>query len=132
MITYTVTFTNNGTVPATNVVVTDPTPNGTIFVPNSVTIDGITTPGAAPSLGIPLGTISVGEMKTITYQVVVTNLPPDGIIRNQASFTYQYQPNPSEPPVTTTTTTPSVNIPINNPNPTTTKSADRQVVDIGI
>ena len=87
---------------------------------------------AAPSLGIPLGTISVGEMKTITYQVVVTNLPPDGIIRNQASFTYQYQPNPSEPPVTTTTTTPSVNIPINNPNPTTTKSADRQVVDIGI
>ncbi|MGR6009242.1 hypothetical protein ACT7CZ_17865 [Bacillus cereus] len=30
-----------------------------------------------------------------------------------------------------TTTTPSGNIPINNPNPTTTKSADRQVADIG-
>ena len=87
--------------------------------------------GENPELGISFGTVNVGETITVTYQVTVTSLPPDGTIRNQASFTYQYQPNPSEPPVTTTTTTPNVNIPINNPNPTTTKSVDRQIADLG-
>ncbi|MED2183241.1 hypothetical protein [Bacillus wiedmannii] len=130
-ITYTVTFQNLGTVPATNVTLTDPIPPGAAFITNSVTINGVPTPGENPELGISLGTVNVGETVTVTYQVTVTSLPPDGTIRNEASFTYQYQPNPSEPPVTTTTTTPSVNIPINNPNPTTTKSADRQIADLG-
>ncbi|GAB6417808.1 DUF11 domain-containing protein [Bacillus cereus] len=130
-ITYTVTFQNLGTVPATNVTLTDPIPPGAVFITNSVTINGVPTPGENPELGISFGTVNVGETITVTYQVTVTSLPPDGTIRNQASFTYQYQPNPSEPPVTTTTTTPNVNIPINNPNPTTTKSVDRQIADLG-
>ncbi|EDX63408.1 conserved repeat domain protein [Bacillus cereus 03BB108] len=130
-ITYTVTFQNLGTVPATNVTLTDPIPPGAAFITNSVTINGVPTPGENPELGISFGTVNVGETITVTYQVTVTSLPPDGTIRNQASFTYQYQPNPSEPPVTTTTTTPNVNIPINNPNPTTTKSVDRQIADLG-
>ncbi|EEK55254.1 hypothetical protein bcere0004_34430 [Bacillus cereus BGSC 6E1] len=130
-ITYTVTFQNLGTVPATNVTLTDPIPPGAAFITNSVTINGLPTPGENPELGISFGTVNVGETITVTYQVTVTSLPPDGTIRNQASFTYQYQPNPSEPPVTTTTTTPNVNIPINNPNPTTTKSVDRQIADLG-
>ena len=110
---------------------TDPIPPGAAFITNSVTINGLPTPGENPELGISFGTVNVGETITVTYQVTVTSLPPDGTIRNQASFTYQYQPNPSEPPVTTTTTTPNVNIPINNPNPTTTKSVDRQIADLG-
>ena len=128
-ITYTVTFQNLGTVPATNVTLTDPIPPGAAFITNSVTINGLPT-RENPELGISFGTVN-GETITVTYQVTVTSLPPDGTIRNQASFTYQYQPNPSEPPVTTTTTTPNVNIPINNPNPTTTKSVDRQIADLG-
>ncbi|MBJ3791601.1 DUF11 domain-containing protein, partial [Bacillus sp. OA1] len=130
-ITYTITFRNGGTVPATNVSLTDPIPNGTTFITNSVTVDGVSSPGLNPELGIQLGTVAVGETKTITYQVLVTNFPPNGIIENQASFTYQYQPNPSEPPVTSTTPTPNVNVSINNPNPTTTKSGNRQIADIG-
>ncbi|EEM46784.1 hypothetical protein bthur0005_33210 [Bacillus thuringiensis serovar pakistani str. T13001] len=130
-ITYTITFRNGGTVPATNVLLTDPTPNGTTFITNSVTIDGVSSLGSNPALGIQLGTVAVGETKTITYQVLVTNFPPNGIIENQALFTYQYQPNPNEPPVTSTTPTPNVNVSINNPNPTTTKSADLQIADIG-
>ncbi|MGN4558376.1 DUF7507 domain-containing protein [Bacillus cereus group sp. MYBK5-2] len=130
-ITYTITFRNGGTVPATNVSLTDPIPNGTTFITNSVTVDGVSSPGLNPELGIQLGTVAVGETKTITYQVLVTNFPPNGIIENQASFTYQYQPNPSEPPVTSTTPTPNVNVSINNPNPTTTKSVNRQIADIG-
>ncbi|MDA1853814.1 hypothetical protein PDJ89_14995 [Bacillus cereus] len=130
-ITYTITFRNGGTVPATNVTLIDSTPSGTTFIPDSVTINGVTSPGSNPALGIQLGTVAVGETKTITYQVLVTNFPPNGIIENQASFTYQYQPNPNDPPVTSTTPTPNVNVSINNPNPTTTKSADLQIADIG-
>ncbi|WP_249685269.1 DUF11 domain-containing protein, partial [Bacillus velezensis] len=126
-----ITFRNGGTVSATNVTLIDSTPSGTTFIPDSVTINGVTSPGSNPALGIQLGTAALGETKTITYQVLVTNFPPNGIIENQASFTYQYQPNPNEPPVTSTTPTPNVNVSINNLNPTSTKSADLPIADIG-
>ena len=109
---------------------TDPIPPGAAFITNSVTINGLPT-RRKPRARDFIWDGQCRETITVTYQVTVTSLPPDGTIRNQASFTYQYQPNPSEPPVTTTTTTPNVNIPINNPNPTTTKSVDRQIADLG-
>ena len=40
-ITYTITLPNTGNISATNVIVTDPIPAGTTFVPNSVTINSI-------------------------------------------------------------------------------------------
>lgn len=43
-ITYTITFRNGGTVPATNVTLIDSTPSGTTFIPDSVTINGVTSP----------------------------------------------------------------------------------------
>ena len=43
-ITYTISLQNTGTVPATNVLVTDPIPAGTTFIPNSVTINDVTQP----------------------------------------------------------------------------------------
>ncbi|MCC2454580.1 DUF11 domain-containing protein [Bacillus cereus] len=130
-ITYTISFTNVGTVPATNTVLTDPNPAGTTFVPNSVTINGITAPGSNPANGILIGTLNPGQTVTVTYQATVTSLPPDGIIRNQATFNYQYQPDPTQPPITAITPTPTVEVTVVDPNPTTTKTADQQYVDIG-
>ncbi|MGR5913559.1 hypothetical protein ACT7DA_04595 [Bacillus pacificus] len=39
------TFQNVGNINATDVIITDPTPSGTTFIPNSVTINGVTQPG---------------------------------------------------------------------------------------
>lgn len=87
ILTYTVTVTNQGSVlDAINAVFHDTIPTGTTFIPNSVTVDGVPTPGN-PNDGIPLGNISPspgpGNTRTITFQVLVGANPPNPIV-NQA------------------------------------------------
>ncbi|MGR6009238.1 DUF7507 domain-containing protein [Bacillus cereus] len=101
-VTYTITFQNVGNINASDVIIADPTPAGTTFIPNSVTINGVASPGANPNSGVNVGTVTPGQIVTLTYQVTVTELPPDGIIKNTATVTYTFQPNPSEPPITIT------------------------------
>ncbi|MDR4133231.1 DUF11 domain-containing protein, partial [Bacillus cereus ATCC 10876] len=50
IITYTITFTNDGTIPATNVVFNDTIPAGTTFIPNSVVLNNATVPNSNPGL----------------------------------------------------------------------------------
>ncbi len=52
-ITYTVVIQNNGNTTANTVTLTDLVPEGTAFIPNSVTINTISVPGADPNVGIP-------------------------------------------------------------------------------
>ena len=105
-ITYTISLQNTGTVPATNVLVTDPIPAGTTFIPNSVTINGVTQPGIIPSSGILIGTLAPNTSTVVTFQVQVTSIPPTGFIENQGTVSFQYQPDPNLPPVSVTTPTP--------------------------
>jgi len=114
-ITFTVTFQNEGTIPITNISVTDSLPTGTSFIPNSVTINNIPVPNANPSTGILVGTLNPLELVTISFQVQVIALPPNGTITNTANVTFTSQPDPTRPPVTTTTTTPPITIEV-NPN----------------
>jgi len=78
-LTYTITVTNRGPDPATNVVVTDTLPSGVTFVSAS--------PGCVHSAGVVtcnLGTIPAGDSVTIT--IVVTPTAP-GTISNTATVT---------------------------------------------
>ncbi|MEM9173913.1 MAG: OmpA family protein [Myxococcota bacterium] len=75
---YTVTVRNIGSVPTTNVVVTDPIPAGTTYVPGSAVLDGATAGvndgGGAlitADYGATYGDLPVGAALTLRFQVTV-------------------------------------------------------------
>ena len=116
---------------ATNVILTDPIPNGTSFIQNSVIVGGVLQPNANPANGILIGTLNPNQATTITFQVRVISVPPNGIIQNQGTVSSTYVVNPSEPPVTKITPTPITETHVDTVIVTPTKSANRQFVDIG-
>lgn len=69
IVTFTVTFQNKGTVPATNVTVQDSLPQGVSFVPGSVVINGISQLGENPEIGIPIGTVNPGQVLQLRFKV---------------------------------------------------------------
>lgn len=71
-ISYTIVLPNSGNVTVTNVIFKDTIPNGTIYIPNSATVDSVSVPfGTTPQTGITVGTIAAGGISTITFQVKV-------------------------------------------------------------
>ncbi|MFH3574765.1 DUF11 domain-containing protein, partial [Acinetobacter baumannii] len=102
VITYTATLTNTGNFPANSVLLINGVPEGALFVPNSVTLNGISLPDASPTLGIPVGIIAPGDSATITFQFLASSISPQGAIINQALTSYTYIVDPSQPPVTAT------------------------------
>jgi len=93
-LTYDVVVTNDGTVPATGVTLTDAIPAGTTYVPGSTTLNGAAVPdvaGAMPfatgglvsSPAAPAGQIDVGTSAAVRFQVVV-NLGASGSVTNTA------------------------------------------------
>lgn len=58
-ITYTTILTNSGNTNATNITFTDLIQDGTTFIADSVTIDGITQIGLNPNTGITIGAIAL-------------------------------------------------------------------------
>lgn len=96
-LTYTLSMTNTGNVPANNVVFTDTIPQGTNFVPGSVTVNGTANAGN-PQTGINVGTINPAQTTVISYQVVVTNtIPSTNPVQNQGLVDFTYTVNPSIP-----------------------------------
>ncbi|MCB5899810.1 DUF11 domain-containing protein, partial [Bacillus cereus] len=92
VLTYTVTIPNTGLLPANNVIFMDSLPNGTSFIPGTVTVDNVPQTNANPAAGISLGTINNGASRTVTFQATVVSLPSQNPISNTANITFQYTP----------------------------------------
>ena len=69
IVTYTISIPNSGNVDALNVILRDTIPNGTIYVPNSLTVDGNPV-GGTPAI-INIGTILAGDTSIVTFQVKI-------------------------------------------------------------
>lgn len=70
-LTYSFTVANTGNLAAEDVVFTDVAPNGTSFVENSLTVDGVPLTGVNPADGVNLGTLAVGSVRTLTFRVKI-------------------------------------------------------------
>ncbi|SHH49943.1 DUF11 domain-containing protein, partial [Virgibacillus chiguensis] len=70
IITYTITITNEGPDSSGQIILKDPEPSGTNFIEGSVVIDDVLVPDANPNAGIPIGSLAVGESRTVSFRVV--------------------------------------------------------------
>lgn len=121
IITYSVAITNAGNVTAANVIFTDSIPAGTTLVANSFKVNGLTKPGADPSLGINIGNINAGITSNVSFQVQVQFKPLSGVYNNEASMSYTYRSDPQGPDLpgndsSNKTTTTALNNPPTVPN----------------
>ncbi|MFD0669943.1 hypothetical protein [Cohnella sp. GCM10027633] len=123
-VTYELHVTNTGNLPA-DVTITDPTPAGGAFVPNSVLVDGMPVPGANPSAGIDVGVVNPGDtvIVTVSYEVVIQTLPPSQQLVNQAHGVYDYTA-PDGRPLTGTVDSNTLSIPVSSPDVSVVKSTD--------
>lgn len=103
-ITYQISVQNTGTLPADNVVITDPIPVGTALVPGSMTVSVpfTTLPGGEISLN---SSIAPNQIVAISFKVLVTAIPNPNPIVNVADVAYSYTIPPivpGEPPTIVT------------------------------
>jgi len=71
ILTYTSVIKNTGSIPATNVIFTDPIPAGTTFVNGSVYIDGVNYPSYNPQTGFFAANLTPQASVTVTFQVQI-------------------------------------------------------------
>lgn len=71
VLTYTFVLANGGNRDSLDVVFTDAAPAGTVFVDDSLKVDGIAVAGVNPADGVNLGTLAAGAVKTLSFQVKI-------------------------------------------------------------
>ncbi|MGN8230732.1 DUF7507 domain-containing protein [Paenibacillus polymyxa] len=89
IITYTIVVSNTGNI-AASTTVSDNIPDGSVFLPNTVSINGIAAPGASPVSGIPTPAIPPGQSATVTFQVLVSSIPATVLLVDQAEVDYRF------------------------------------------
>lgn len=68
---YQSTISNTGNLRQMNIVFSNPIPDGTRFVEGSVTVDGQKMADYNPESGFSLGSLSVGDKKTVSFDVKI-------------------------------------------------------------
>ncbi|MED2580002.1 DUF11 domain-containing protein, partial [Bacillus thuringiensis] len=131
ILTYTVTIPNTGLLPANNAIFIDSLPNGTSFIPGTVTVDNVPQTNANPTAGISLGTINNGASRIVTFQATVVSLPSQNPISNTANITFQYTPIAGGTTFNGLATSNSAGTQINLADINGTKSVNKLFTDIG-
>ncbi|MGL5416309.1 MAG: DUF7507 domain-containing protein [Clostridium sp.] len=127
-VSYTITVTNSGNVAANPAILTDLVPNGTSYIPGTLTVDGIPNIGD-PNSGFNVGPIAVGLTKTIVFSVKIDTLPVPNPMLNTADIAYQYLVDPNGTPVSDTATSNTVNTAVGNL--VINKAVDKSFADLG-
>lgn len=122
---YTVTLTNQGNVSANNIIFFDTLPSTVSFVPNSLIINGVTSPNSPEPPGVLIGDIIPNGISTITWNVLVNSIPYTGLINNSATMKYEYLVEPASTPVSTTSNTSVATTRVNQARIDMVKSADK-------
>ncbi|MEK4349513.1 hypothetical protein MKX41_01620 [Paenibacillus sp. FSL R5-0475] len=89
---YELTVTNSGNL-AVNAVLTDAIPSGTLFVWDSVLLNGVMQKGARPADGIQLGTLRGGTSAVVVFQVSIPaaiNIHAHAAVQNHGSVQYTF------------------------------------------
>ena len=87
ILVYTIEVINAGSVPATNVFFQDSIPQGTLFIENSVFVNGILQEGADPEFGFPLNNLPAGASVIVTFEVLIDEVPLGNNVVNSANVT---------------------------------------------
>lgn len=96
-ILYTFTVTNVGNVDAMGVVFTDLLQLENTFEVGSASINGVVDRSLNPEIGIPLGSMTPGEVITIAFAAKVVAIPVGNKIVNSANANYGYHVEPLKP-----------------------------------
>jgi uncharacterized repeat protein (TIGR01451 family) len=89
---YELTVTNSGNL-AVHAVLTDAIPSGTLFVWDSVLLNGVMQKGARPADGIQLGTLRGGTSAVVVFQVSIPaaiNIHAHAAVQNHGSVQYTF------------------------------------------
>lgn len=117
IVTYTLEVKNEGFVPATNVIFQDFLDPELEFLPDILRVDGVPFPGEDIVAGVNIGTIAVEQTIIITYQAKITKEPPNKVVHNKASMTFDFQSRPDLPISTATSVSNVPEIEVIDPPP---------------
>jgi uncharacterized repeat protein (TIGR01451 family) len=120
-LSYTIDVANDGNAAAL-VTIDDPLPAGTVFVPNSVVVDGTPLAGANPESGFSIGEVAAGDTSTVSFSVIVDTLPSPPVASNAAEADFTFV-TPSGRTIEGSARSNVVTIPVSSPNVTVVKGA---------
>lgn len=91
VLTYTILINNSGSVGASNILLTDTISSYTVFVPNSLYINGVLQTLLNPNPpGISIPNMVANSTSTITFKVIITTIPQSALVNNSANIIYNY------------------------------------------